>query len=64
MDETEVITHGGTDRGYKVCRCAACGYTAKCTVSNDFYTIGEDDSGLLYCESCLYSEARRRKEVK
>lgn len=57
----EVITHGGTDRCYKTCKCSSCGHTGICTISNDFYTIGEDDNGPLFCESCMYAESRKPK---
>lgn len=47
-----VITHGGTDRGYKLCRCHKCGVESVCTPSNDFYTTESVDEPLK-CEACL-----------
>lgn len=49
----EVITHGGVDRGFKLCKCTGCGEVSLCTPSNDFYTRTEDGlEGPLYCERC------------
>lgn len=50
------ITHGGTDRGYKLCKCAKCGVEAECKPSFDFYTPPEDDKGPLRCYGCSWSE--------
>ena len=54
MSEQPPITHGGTDRGYKVCQCSECGIVHECTPRFDFYTRFE--AGLdspLVCERCL-----------
>lgn len=54
MTEQEIITHGGTDRGYKMCRCNKCMIEKKCTPFFDFYTLDKDgDAGPLYCEICM-----------
>lgn len=50
------ITHGGTDRGYKLCKCAKCGDEHQCTPTRDFFTLRDDPTGLLYCESCMMSK--------
>lgn len=47
------ITHGDADRGFKLCKCADCGYEAECSPLNDFYTRGDDAAGPLYCERCI-----------
>jgi hypothetical protein len=44
------ITHGGTDRGYKMCQCSRCKRVSECTPSNDFYG-GEGDP--LLCWACM-----------
>lgn len=49
----EPITHGGTDAKNKPCRCYKCKEVSVCTPFNDFYTLGEDDLGPLYCEACF-----------
>jgi hypothetical protein len=52
----EVITHGGTARLWKVCRCHWCGIEAHCTPNFDFYTHTPTDplrTGPLYCASCI-----------
>ena len=48
------ITHGGTDYGYKLCKCAKCGVERECTPSQDFYTLGDDDTGPLHCFKCFW----------
>ncbi len=48
------ITHGGTDRGYKLCKCAKCGVERECTPAHDFFTYGDDLTGPLYCGHCLW----------
>jgi hypothetical protein len=53
MANTEVITHGGTSRSYRVCRCARCGVKRRCTPDFDFYTFSNQAEGLLYCLDCL-----------
>lgn len=47
------ITHGGMDRGYKLCRCDDCGEESICTPENDFYTTENNDNGPLKCERCF-----------
>ena len=49
----KAITRGGSDRRYQVCRCSVCGLVEHCTPGNDFYTLGVDNKGLLYCELCF-----------
>lgn len=56
---SEPITHGGTDRGYKLCQCNQCKIVMKCTPRTDFYTIGSDTSGPLYCERCFWEMVRK-----
>lgn len=51
--EEEIITHGGVDRGYRLCRCSKCEHVSRCTPDNDFYTAKEDPNGLLCCERCV-----------
>jgi hypothetical protein len=60
-DGLAVITHGGSDRGYKLCRCCDCGEESICTPDNDFYTTANDDNGPLKCERCFakYAHALR-----
>ena len=48
------ITHGGTDRGYKLCKCAKCGVEAECTPKTPFFTLGDDDVGPLHCMACFW----------
>jgi hypothetical protein len=56
------ITHGGTNRQYKLCRCSDCGVEEFCTPSNDFYVRGkagdqlslvDTADRLLVCEACV-----------
>lgn len=47
------ITHGGTDRGYKLCKCSKCGAEEVCTPRRDFYTLRGDTKGPLHCEDCF-----------
>lgn len=56
--QTEPITHGGKNRGYKPCKCAKCQTIAECTPDFDFYTLADDDNGLLYCEICFWRMIR------
>ena len=51
------ITHGGVERGYKLCQCSVCGTVATCTPSFDYYTT-VDPVGLLKCETCFWDYAR------
>lgn len=46
------ITHGGTDRGYKACKCSRCGKVDICTPTRNFYTT-DSETGPLVCEPCL-----------
>ena len=59
MNDVQPITHGGVDRGYKLCRCVECKEESVCTPSNDFYTI-ESDTGPLHCEKCMLKRAKTR----
>lgn len=56
------ITHGGTDRGYKLCKCSECGVVAICNPRFDFYTRTQaGDNSPLVCERCIlapYNPAR------
>lgn len=51
--KAEVITQGGLDRRFKVCRCSRCSLEARCTPSFDFFTRTADETGPLFCEECL-----------
>jgi hypothetical protein len=64
--DQEVITHGGVDRGYKMCKCGKCHAVAECTPFNDYYTIANDSNGKLYCESCYRGEyiARTKGDIE
>ena len=44
----KTITHGGSNRAYKLCQCSVCGTVATCTPSFDYYTT-TDATGLLKC---------------
>jgi len=55
-EEYEVITHGGSDYGYKQCKCCKCGLVATCTPMFDYYPTGDGDNGPLQCENCLMRE--------
>jgi late competence protein required for DNA uptake (superfamily II DNA/RNA helicase) len=55
------ITHGGTDRGDKLCRCSRCGRESRCTMFDDYYTLHGDDNGPLYCERCIMLAAEAAK---
>lgn len=50
------ITHGGSDRGYKMCKCRRCEIVTKCTPRFDFYTTDDEGNGPLICERCLMVE--------
>ncbi len=52
LPTVDVVTHGGTDRGYKLCRCHQCGQGSICTPTNDFYTTRSEDEPLK-CETCF-----------
>lgn len=51
------VTHGGTPRGYMLCRCSACHKEEQCTPHRDFYTT-RDDNGPLLCEDCFAEYVR------
>lgn len=53
------ITHGGTERGYKVCKCSQCSVEELCTPSRDFYTT-DSPTGLLLCETCFWNRAEEQ----
>lgn len=59
IHQPEPITHGGTDRGYKICKCNQCGIVTECTPSFDFFTT-DSDTGPLICEPCLMVNMRNR----
>jgi len=44
-------------RQMKLCRCTKCGYTARCTPSDDFYGVGETNPKPLYCSACFRAYA-------
>lgn len=49
----EVITHGGVDRRYKLCKCSVCGVVDTCIPTTDFYTKSKDPTGVLTCSKCM-----------
>lgn len=49
----QVITHGGPDRRFRVCRCRRCGIEARCTPGFDFFVLPDDPCGPLHCEACF-----------
>jgi len=52
--QEQPITHGGVDRGHKLCKCSECGTVATCTPLFDFYTRAEAGlSSELVCEVCI-----------
>lgn len=61
---SEALTHGDQPRQWRLCRCAQCGQESVCTPSNDFYTLGTDRAGPLYCEGCFWSIAHKKKETQ
>jgi hypothetical protein len=58
------ITHGNVYRGYKLCRCARCQEESVCTPDNDFYTMGRDDDGPLYCAGCMLAIASKERNLE
>jgi hypothetical protein len=62
VPETEPITHGGTDRGYKLCKCAKCGDVSVCTPFNDYYTARGSDNGPLFCGNCIFALAAMQEK--
>lgn len=52
-----VVTHGGSDRGGKLCLCSSCGAVERCTPARDFYTTIHE-TGPLLCEDCFWQHAR------
>lgn len=57
LNDPAPITHGGTDRRYKRCKCNNCGVIETCTPSHDFYTTNSA-TGPLLCQSCFWEYAR------
>ncbi len=57
----EVVTMDeGLAYNDRLCRCNRCGFVARCTLWQDFYTLAFRPSDKhLYCESCLFAEARK-----
>lgn len=55
-----VVTHGGTDRRGKLCKCSVCGKTAFCTPHSDFYG---DDGEPLECEKCMMKAMGAEKMI-
>ena len=56
----EIVTHGGSDRGNRLCRCSACGFESLCTPFCDFYTRPDDPEGPLLCENCVMAAENPR----
>lgn len=55
--QEQPITHGGADRGYKLCKCSECGTVATCTPRFDFYTrVEAGELSALVCERCVMSK--------
>lgn len=63
MNENTPITHGGSDRGYKQCKCYRCGIVEVCTPARDFYTI-DSATGPLWCETCFWLRKSREARQK
>jgi hypothetical protein len=61
----EPLTHSHGDRlarrGQR-CRCSACGVEETCSPRFDFYTRSKDDTGPLFCWSCLVGQTQRDVE--
>lgn len=56
---THAAPGGGTDdRRGQMCRCVACGRTARCSILQDFF--GTDGEPLL-CEWCVCSDEHRQR---
>ena len=54
--EITPITDPEVNRRYKICQCANCGVTKRCTPSFDYYKVmkpGTKNFGKLVCEDCL-----------
>ena len=49
----KILTRGGRDRAFKLCRCDKCGKVERCTPLHDFYVVGWNPLGKLHCESCM-----------
>ncbi len=62
MSLEEVIEKDGEDRRHKLCKCARCHEVARCTPSNDFYSVPDDPIGGLYCEVCFRVVAVARRD--
>lgn len=62
MIDEAVVTHGGTDRTYRVCRCSHCLVEAVCSPTDDFYTTDGPYPGAttspLFCKSCVLTVHR------
>lgn len=48
----------------ELCECQDCGIIQKCTMRNDFFTLGfieykEEEPQPLYCETCTWSQFRK-----
>ena len=50
-----MITHVGTDRRFKQCKCRDCGHVRRCVPRFDFYS---NDDGTLSCEACFGARMR------
>lgn len=58
--EEVVAQDEGLNWANKLCRCNGCGKVDRCTLWNDFYTLAfRPTDKHLYCESCLFAEARK-----
>jgi hypothetical protein len=59
------ITHGGANRGYKLCKCSVCAKEEVCTPNRDFYVVTEDGpEGPLYCEDCFRTHCSKSHNAK
>lgn len=52
-DTEQIFTTGVGNRICQLCKCSQCGQISRCTPNNDFYTLGSDRDGVLYCEGCF-----------
>lgn len=68
--ECKPLTHKIKDQNIAGlrCQCNSCGFIHTCSFGTDFYTLSfveyaEDEPRPLYCESCMWSEAKKVKKI-
>lgn len=52
--EKAIVTTPTEPRGHRICRCGACGFTARCAPDEDFYA--RDGENFLRCERCVCTD--------